>query len=550
MAIAVTCPSCGLTVKVRAEAAGKKGKCPRCEGPIRVPAASQEPGQPQAEPGLPVVSVSGRTAAATAGRPVLVVGVVLGVVGPSLWNPAPPVADPRPPEQRPRPNPPPKPVKPVGPVTPEPEPPTIFPDISTSQVKVAKSLEEVKEAVVKFEVPTADGSSLQSGTGFLIDQRGWIATNHHVVERARSDARVRLASGMDCRLAGLVAASPESDLAIVALAEKPVSFTVLDIHSYQGKPKLGTQVFAFGHPYNVDFSLSKGIVSRVMTTSEFLAGSPGGPLAGMRAPAHLLWIQHDAKIFPGNSGGPLLDEAGEVLGVNTFMHRLAGYGFACHIRHLRELVEKASAEVQPFPPPPPVLVEGLQPGQLITGEQMKSLFDTAAAFDFKPQDAGQYATLSELAKVMTVAKFIQILTGDPEAIKAIDPLANQADDLYKQLRGREWDTAQSASLNSFAAPQFDSPGQGSMFVATVRQSFANALILDLPAEKRSVVLQGGPDLVPLAPGTRVLVLALVQHNVAKFTGDPTAPPDSMRVVLAHYLIPLGPPEAAPAGALP
>jgi len=191
--------------------------------------------------------------------------------------------------------------------------------------KVAKSLEGIKDAIVKLVVPLPDGE--ETGTGFLIDGRGWVATNYHVIEHANVATKAVLANGMECRLAGVLAKAPEYDLAILQLAERPYQLTILDI-SYDGKPKLGAEVFAYGHPYDVDFSLSKGIVSRIVTTGELEDSEPDHLVTEINSPAATEWIQHTAKISPGNSGGPLLDANAEVLGVNTFVHMAAEYGFA------------------------------------------------------------------------------------------------------------------------------------------------------------------------------------------------------------------------------
>jgi len=378
-----------------------------------------------------------------------------------------------------------------------------------------------------------------------------VATNHHVIADATTDARVRLKNGMVFTIEGVVADAPERDLAIVKLVERPIDMTILDI-GYQGKPRLGMQVFACGHPYNVDFSLSKGIVSRVLTTQELTADNPQHPLAQIHAPSYMLWIQHDAILSPGNSGGPLLNEKGEVIGVNTFVHRLARYGFASHIQHLREMLQSGLGPVRPLKKAPPVVVEDVMPGRTIDPQQMKSLHEAAVAFGWQPRDPQQYQTLAELAKMMTVVKFVQVLGAGGEATPEIEAMATQADAMFKELRAQPWSAERCAALNRFAAARLDSAGEGVVFGAKVEQSFASALILEVAGQKKKVLVQVGPDLVAPPSGTPVVVLALVKPQVARITTDPAAPSAPMRVLLAHYYIPLEskPPAAQPPDAQP
>ena len=214
--------------------------------------------------------------------------------------------------------------------------------------KVAKTIEEVANAVVKFEMPQPDGGMI-TGTGFLIDSRGWVATNYHVVTRLSTAARVKLKSGRKIEIEGIAAIAPERDLAIVKLKEMPPEAMLLDI-GYVDRPKDGTRVYAYGHPLNNEFSLVEGIVSRVLTTAEFAAEQPDktNVLAKLHAPADQLWIQTDATVSQGNSGGPLLDSDCRVIGVNTFANLDARFGFASHVKYLKALADQASGGVTPL----------------------------------------------------------------------------------------------------------------------------------------------------------------------------------------------------------
>ncbi len=251
---------------------------------------------------------------------------------------------------------------------------------------VAATLDEVKRAIVKLEVPVAGGTRIESGCGFFVDGRGWIATNDHVIRNITSSARVHLADGMVCEIDGIIARVPDRDLALLKLRERPFQVTLLDLQRLEGA-KLGEQVYAFGHPYNADFSLSKGIVSRVLTTAELNEDARQLLQSTIRTPDNVIWIQHDAKISPGNSGGPLIDEQGHVLGVNSFVHTKAEFGYASDVRYLRELVRTAEDQAAPLPPAGNV-VQDQPSGGVIQSKwnpkDLPQLLTRAERFHFQP----------------------------------------------------------------------------------------------------------------------------------------------------------------------
>src|SRR5213594_2594077 len=150
-----------------------------------------------------------------------------------------------------------------------------------------------------------------TGSGFVIDPSGLIVTNAHVIEGAAA-IQVRLADGR--RFPGkVVGRDNRVDLALLKIEGAP-GLTPLPLGD-SNRLRVGEFVLALGNPFGLDQSVSFGIVSR-----------KGAPLT-VAAPG-FDFIQTDAAINPGNSGGPLVNVAGEVIGVNTMAMRNGSIGFA------------------------------------------------------------------------------------------------------------------------------------------------------------------------------------------------------------------------------
>jgi serine protease Do len=150
-----------------------------------------------------------------------------------------------------------------------------------------------------------------TGSGFVIDPSGLIVTNAHVVESA-GVVQVRLADGRRYP-ATVVGRDSRVDLALLKI-EGATRLTVLPLGD-SNRLRVGELVLALGNPFGLEQSVSFGIVSR-----------KGAPL--MVAAPGFDFIQTDAAINPGNSGGPLVNMAGEVVGVNSMVARNGSIGFA------------------------------------------------------------------------------------------------------------------------------------------------------------------------------------------------------------------------------
>jgi putative serine protease PepD len=174
-------------------------------------------------------------------------------------------------------------------------------------------------SVVSINVAMRGGSG--TGSGVIIDPDGTILTNAHVVAQA-SRIQVLLSDGrtVDARLIG---ADTEADVALIQV-QNAGTLTAASLAT-DTTVRVGDTVLAFGSPLGLDGSVTAGIVSSVDREVEGRSSS----LSGM--------IQTDAAINPGNSGGPLVNTAGQVVGMNTAIATTSedggsiGVGFAIPI---------------------------------------------------------------------------------------------------------------------------------------------------------------------------------------------------------------------------
>ncbi len=167
-----------------------------------------------------------------------------------------------------------------------------------------------------------DGQERESlGSGFIVDPRGYIITNNHVVDKA-DRIYVRLASdpeGNQGRPAKLVGVDKATDIAVLKI-QTNTPLPIVKMGNSDGV-QVGDWVIAIGEPFGLAKTVTAGIISSKNRTVE--PGTPG---------EFQHFLQTDAAINPGNSGGPLLDMAGEVIGVNTAIYTQSagneGIGFA------------------------------------------------------------------------------------------------------------------------------------------------------------------------------------------------------------------------------
>jgi S1-C subfamily serine protease len=214
---------------------------------------------------------------------------------------------------------------------PAPREPSESASIGDEGLSVRDVYREDGPGVVSVDVSSQENGP-GGGSGFVLDEGGHIVTNQHVVEGAE-EISVRFASGVR-RPAELVGEDPSTDVAVIQV-DAPESLLRPLTLGDSGALGVGDPVIAIGNPLNVGISVSTGIVSGL-----------GRPI---EAPNNFTIdnaVQTDAAISSGNSGGPLLDARGTVIGINSQVASAGsqgvaqGVGFAVPIDTVRSVVEE------------------------------------------------------------------------------------------------------------------------------------------------------------------------------------------------------------------
>ncbi len=177
-------------------------------------------------------------------------------------------------------------------------------------------IKKYEKAVVQIATPHS------KGMGFYLPAYGLIVTNEHVIRDNKEVVVVGLS--IKKQLAKVVYLDIDFDLAFLTITEIPeledITFSTLESLS------LGSEVMAIGYPYGMQFSITKGVVSNM----EYRVSD-------------INYIQHDAALNPGNSGGPLLNNKGEILGINTFVIKNGNnIGFSLPATILKATLEEYS----------------------------------------------------------------------------------------------------------------------------------------------------------------------------------------------------------------
>jgi len=232
----------------------------------------------------------------------------------------------------------------------------------------------VYQAIVRIEVVSergANGRMLKSGStgsGVIIDSSGLVVTNHHVAGKA-TRLTCRLYDGEEVG-ADLLGADALTDLAVLRLRleDRPADAQSITTAVFGDSDlvRVGDPCFAMGSPAGLSQSVTRGIISNLALISN---RSGSFRLDGENVGELVRWLGHDAVIFPGNSGGPLVNQQGEIIGINEVAIASLGGAIPSNLAKSvsQELAEKGyierswiGLECQPF-------IQDTQPGVLISG---------------------------------------------------------------------------------------------------------------------------------------------------------------------------------------
>src|ERR1700742_3434381 len=194
--------------------------------------------------------------------------------------------------------------------------------------------EESAEAFNPFGESESQGGGTATGSGIVLDSEGHILTNNHVIEGA-DKIEVKLGESDKEYTAEVVGTDPASDLALLKVSAPSSELTPLPLGD-SSKMEVGDPVVAIGNPFGLDRTVTSGIVSALQRQIQ----APNGFSIDNV-------IQTDAAINPGNSGGPLINSAGEVIGINSQIETggngadgNVGIGFAIPINTAKEVISE------------------------------------------------------------------------------------------------------------------------------------------------------------------------------------------------------------------
>lgn len=202
----------------------------------------------------------------------------------------------------------------------------IFNEASPKVVYVHRLATVTNRSLQKMQVP--DGA----GSGIIWDNNGHIVTNYHVIKGAE---KLAITLGKMTVPAKVVGVEPRKDIAVLKIAAPRVLALLKEFKPFEvvhlQDLMVGQKAVAIGNPYGLDHSLSKGVISAL---GRQVPGIGGVTIRNM--------IQTDTPINPGNSGGPLLNSAGQLIGMNTIIYShsgsSAGIGFAVPADDIERIV--------------------------------------------------------------------------------------------------------------------------------------------------------------------------------------------------------------------
>ncbi len=369
--------------------------------------------------------------------------------------------------------------------------------------------------VVKVIPYINDRPQQSTATGFLIEAGGktLVVTTHRVCEGANKIG-IKLATGTEYEVEGIVAEKPNQDIAILKPKSEMPGAGKLTIAENVVLSR-GDTVYAIGNPGKQEFTTSRGVITRVLPQDKYLGENPKFDVAMRRdAAANADFIEHDARIFPGDYGGPLLNANLDVIGMNQVLVTMVmndgrtivqTFGAAEEIKHVISVAKMATDTIIPYPPAPKKppkkddkkddKKEGEDEDPSDEGDETKpdddppadesedgesedgddkpaaeglagkidALYDECEAFDWTPEGEEEYGKLADIARRVTEAKE---LDDDDDQKEAAD---KSADKVLERLAELDWDDSDELEkLNELAVAATVEKDAGIFLAGTVR----------------------------------------------------------------------------------
>lgn len=213
-------------------------------------------------------------------------------------------------------------------------------EINTKNTEIENLLEQVNKSVVGISRIKNTGTSIFTkdsadqlglGTGIIVSENGYIVTNQHVSGEKYNSCYVTLENGKTYN-ATVLWSDNDLDLSIIKINMKSLPYATL---GDSNNLKVGQNVYAIGNPIGFEFqrTVTSGIISGLERTIKFEENGKEVYMSDL--------IQTDAVINPGNSGGPLINTAGQVIGINSVkINSAEGIGFAIPINIIKPIIDK------------------------------------------------------------------------------------------------------------------------------------------------------------------------------------------------------------------
>ena len=214
-------------------------------------------------------------------------------------------------------------------------------------------IDEVKPSVALVEV-VEKGKRQAHGSGFIVDESGIIATNYHVIEGAK-EIRVSFPGDKSkgtFKSQGYIGYYIKKDMALIKI--DPGDKKLIPLPLAKELPHQGEPVAAFGAPLGFEDTVTRGIVSAVREGKDLRKMLMHGNIDGygkdgLGYEENATWIQTDTPVSPGNSGGPLVNFKGEVIGINTFVSSMGqNLNFSLSIKHMIKFIADSGKNVQEY----------------------------------------------------------------------------------------------------------------------------------------------------------------------------------------------------------